>query len=222
MSTDRGCVAAIDGAGLMMEEVIPGTVRGWGNGIPEIIERIRQRAGWSWEQVDLFAAGRGPGRYSGMRAALTTMQVLALPGATPVRAVSSGRVLVQAAGAERPEQDRIMIVGDARRERVWLGLFERTAGDWTQTLDWRLATVREWAALSDDHVLCVSSEWSRLEPMLREKQAPARNWIERDIFPSAIDLARIAQKLEKINAPREEPLPIYLHPPVAIPPRSAP
>lgn len=218
MSTDRATLAAVDQHGQAIEEWIPSTVRGWGSGVPEAIERIMHQAGWTWDHVQGYAAGRGPGRYSGMRAALTTMQALALPGGHPVRAIGSGRVLVETVTAEYPDQDRIMIVGDARRDRVWLGLFERTESGWDLSMDWRLATVEEWAALSEGPILCASSEWTRLEPLLRTKKAPSRHWIERDVFPSAIHLARLAQAMERAGTPHEEPLPIYLHPPVATPP----
>ena len=48
------------------------------------------------EEVGLYVAGRGPGNYSGMRAAITTAESLALPGNTPLLAVSSGLAVTSA------------------------------------------------------------------------------------------------------------------------------
>jgi len=71
-----------------------------------------------WTSVDLFAVGRGPGAFSGMRIGFTVINALAAPEKKHVYALNSGAALASICGAEKT-----VIVGDARRNKVWAGIF---------------------------------------------------------------------------------------------------
>ena len=54
-----------------------------------------------WESIDLFAVGRGPGAFSGMRIGFTVVNSLAAPLQKPVYALNSGAALAAQCGAEQ-------------------------------------------------------------------------------------------------------------------------
>lgn len=183
----------------------------------ETLEQVRSAAGWAWDEVELFAAGRGPGRYSGMRVALTAAQGLALPGRRPVRAVSSGAALAHALAAAHPDRHSFAVLGDARRERVWLGVFERHDAKLAMTRDWQLSAFDELAGLLPGQALCASSEWDRLQPGLTAAGLSERTWVREDVYPSAEWVGRLTLSLERSADQGEPLLPIYLHPAVNAP-----
>ncbi|MEI8243875.1 MAG: tRNA (adenosine(37)-N6)-threonylcarbamoyltransferase complex dimerization subunit type 1 TsaB [bacterium] len=80
----------------------------------------------SLAEVDRFAAGLGPGSFSGTRAAVAALQGMALPGGKPLTGVSSAAALafdLLTARAARGLQTPMAVVGDARRERLWCAVY---------------------------------------------------------------------------------------------------
>lgn len=160
-----------------------------------------------WNGVDAFAAGRGPGAFSGMRIAFSVANALASPGGKPVFALNSGSALAAQCGAARTA-----VVGDARRGMVWAGLFDGTALE----KEFQLLGRAELKEFIPSNALVVSPDHDRLEEWLAgfktlENPVP--------VFPTAGMLGRlVAQRLEQGVGP--EPFePLYLHPPVFIEPR---
>jgi len=160
-----------------------------------------------WASVDLFAAGRGPGAFSGMRISFSVINSLAAPGGKPVYALNSGAALAAQVGAERTA-----VVGDARRKKVWAGVF--AGGELEQ--EFQLLELDELAGFIPEGTLVVSPDHDRLEDLLQnfqtlENAAP--------VFPTAGKLGELVfQRLEKgIASELFEPL--YMHPPVFIAPR---
>ena len=161
-----------------------------------------------------LVAGRGPGRYTGLRTALTLAQALALPDTIPVHVVDSGRALALAVLRERcPE--RVAVAGDARRGHCWIALFRNEDGWPEPESDWRLCPATSDALSLAPDTIGVSPEWSRLAllPGLAETDA----WITEDRAPDAVSVARLALR-DRANGLPSAPLsPHYLHPPAAIP-----
>jgi len=83
----------------------------------QTLETLLKETDISYSDISLYAVGRGPGSFSGMRMAFTVAQALALPDKTEVRAVSSGAALALAAARDGAKE--IAVVGDARRGQVW-------------------------------------------------------------------------------------------------------
>ncbi len=164
-----------------------------------------------WEAVSMFAVGRGPGSYSGLRAALTAAAMLTAPGGQPVYAVSSGAVMAAewfASNAARGE--RAVVAGDARRGAVWHALFERDAGAAQQVCDWSLCAASEFAKRVPTGAPVLTSEWERMARILG-------HYLSFDLveqYPSAAGLARLARDRWARGVPSEPAEPLYLHPPV--------
>lgn len=160
-----------------------------------------------WDGVDAFAAGRGPGAFSGMRIAFSVANALASPGGKPVFALNSGAALAAQCGAERTA-----VVGDARRGMVWAGLFAGTQLE----KEFQLLGREELKEFIPADALVVSPDHDRLEEWLAGFKALAN---PEPVFPKAGTLGRlVAQRLERGIGP--EPFePLYLHPPVFIEPR---
>ena len=163
--------------------------------------------GADWDGVDLFAVGRGPGAFSGLRIGFSVVNALAAPGGKPVYALNSGAAL-----AAQTEADRVAVVGDARRNKVWAGIFS----DGELEKEFQLLERDELAAFVPEGTLVVSPDHDRLGELLQnfqtlENAAP--------VFPTAGKLGELVfQRLEKgIGSEPFEPL--YMHPPVFIAPR---
>jgi len=166
-----------------------------------------EELGVDWDTVDLFAAGRGPGAFSGMRIGFSIVSSLAAPGGKPVYALNSGAALAAQIGAERT-----VVVGDARRNKVWAGVF---AGSALET-EFQLLERDELADFVPPDALVVSPDHDRLEELLTgfhtlESAEP--------VFPTAGKLGQLVfQRLG--NSIESEPFePLYMHPPVFIAPR---
>ena len=167
------------------------------------------------------AAGRGPGVYSGLRTALTCAQTLALPGEKPVYCVSSGAVLARGAAREM-NSSRVAVVGDARRELLWYGVFDFSRSETDAPAEWMLVKAAELCDKLPSDVAVVSPDWNRLEPDLASRGLDGLNWIRGCRYPRARDLAALVQLRMEQGLPSEKPVPVYMHPPVLIAPRFPP
>jgi len=141
-STPHASIALLrDGAILGISEWM--SSRDAGNRPWEHASAILSQNRLSPDSVDLYAAGLGPGSYSGLRVSLMAIRGMAMPDYRSVCGVSSGEAL---AAALLVDQDigTLAVVGDARRNRVWFALFERAA-DGTATImgDYELTSCDE-------------------------------------------------------------------------------
>jgi len=164
-----------------------------------------------WNSVDVFAVGRGPGAFSGMRIAFSVVNALALPGGQPVYALNSGAALA-ARIAEETGAEKIAVVGDARRRQVWAGLF---AGS-TLEKEYELLAPEELAGFIPPGTLVISPDHDRLVELLENFQTLDK---PKPVFPMAGKLGQLVfRRLE--NGVKSEPAePLYMHPPVFVEPR---
>lgn len=160
-----------------------------------------------WEQVDGFVVGRGPGAFSGLRIGFSVANSLAAPGGKPVYALNSGAALAAQCGAPRTA-----VVGDARRNKVWAGVF---VGSQLEK-EFQLLEYDELRDFIPEDALVVSPDHDRLEELFShfetlEQAVP--------VFPTAGVLGKLAfLQLDK-GAALEPFEPLYMHPPVFIAPR---
>ena len=211
LSSRQGSVALLKDGALLAEKTWLGE-RVRHNILFQTLETLLNEAGVSYSDISLYAVGRGPGSFSGMRMSFAVAQALALASKTEVRAVSSGAALALAAVREGSKQ--IAVVGDARRGQVWYGLFSVAApggrgpgspppATVEQIEDWKLVSYEELVVPAG--TLVVSPEAERLEKLLPKIGSPR--------FPLASDVAKLALT-------QSEPLePLYMHPPVFIEPK---
>ena len=193
------------------------------NTIFQTLENLMEEADMSYNDISLFAVGRGPGSFSGMRMSFAVAQALALPGKAEVRAVSSGAALALAVAREGVRE--IAVVGDARRGQVWIGFFnvgqasslsaDGTSGFSVDRQDACPTLIREWELVPYEEVsvpegtVVVSPEAERLMEIF-PTIGSAR-------FPHAKEVAELA-----LLQTQPEPLdPLYMHPPVFIEPKFA-
>ncbi len=214
LSSRQGSVALLKDGALLAEKTWIGE-RVRHNILFQTLEALLSEANVSYSDISLYAVGRGPGSFSGMRMAFAVAQALALPNKTEVRAVSSGAALALAASRET-DAKQIAVVGDARRGQVWYGLFsvaafhERgpragTSATVEQIEDWNLIPYEEVNV--PNGALVISPEAERLTPYFPN--------IGTSRFPLASDVARLA-----LSQTESEPLePLYMHPPVFIEPK---
>jgi tRNA threonylcarbamoyladenosine biosynthesis protein TsaB len=203
LSSRQGSVALLkDGALLAEKTWIADRVRH--NGIFQTLDTLLEEAHISYYDISLYAVGRGPGSFSGMRMSFAIAQALALPNQAEVRAVSSGAALAQAAARDGAKE--IAVVGDARRGQVWIGFFQTLENGVVEcSNDWKLVPYEEVSV--SERTLIVSPEAERLIQYFPTIGNPR--------FPLASDVALLAERL-----PDSEPLePLYMHPPVFIEPK---
>lgn len=158
-----------------------------------------------WDSVDLFAVGRGPGAFSGMRIGFTVVNSLAAPLKKKVYALNSGAALATQCGAEKT-----VVVGDARRNKVWAGIFSGSELEG----EFQLMERDELAGFIPEGALVVSPDQDRLEDLLSGFQT-----LKEPKCPTAGTLGKlVCDRIEKgIESETFEPL--YMHPPVFIEPR---
>ena len=185
---------------------------------PEVLyERIRtlmSDAGVDWEGLDGFAVGRGPGNYSGLRVAITVSQALALPDGKPVTAVSSGEALAHDL-LRKGEADRVAVVGNARREKLWCGWFERTTEGVVCGGDWRLVAPDELPDFLPPETLLAGPEWEAVKKLLAEVDLSGLNVVDHHLFPTAGSVGIRAWERSGQGVASDPVVPIYLHPAVA-------
>jgi tRNA threonylcarbamoyladenosine biosynthesis protein TsaB len=164
-------------------------------------------AGWRWDEVELFAVGRGPGAYSGVRVSLLAVQAWAAPGRVPVVAVSS----MEAAALERMERDglpEVVVVGDARRDTIWYGAVRRDAVDAMAT-EWKVGARAEAVDLLRGTAPLVTPHRDVLTDLIGG--ALADRWLAEPLMPKAHAIAQLAFRRRAAGQPSEPLVPIYLH-----------
>jgi tRNA threonylcarbamoyladenosine biosynthesis protein TsaB len=199
------------------------------NTIFQTLETLMEDAELSYREISLYAVGRGPGSFSGMRMSFAIAQALALPEKTEVRAVSSGAALALAVAREGAKE--IAVVGDARRGQVWIGLFnvgqasclsasaergaavDRLAAYPVLVEDWKLVPYEEVSV--PEGTIVVSPEAERLEKIFPALVCPEGTRKGTARFPHAKEVAELAQ------FGSEELEPLYMQPPVFIEPKYA-
>lgn len=185
----------------------------------EMLSEVRADSGLRWDDLAGILIGRGPGQYSGMRAAAAAAQGLALPGGLPVTGISSGAAQAWRMFREPPQAEKaIAVLGDARRDRWWMGLFEMQGDALQPVLDWDLYTEDDLVSTVTAHKgYAVTSDWDRCSELLQAMFFGENSLHQGAFFPRASDLLSLHALREELGEDAEPPLPIYLHPPVAPP-----
>lgn len=179
-----------------------------------VFEELRRRLAEIGEKasaVRSVAVGRGPGNYTGMRTALTLGETLVLPDGGELRAVSSGAALARRR-LEAAPRGRVAVVGDARRGRLWRGVFGREGSRLHTLIPWGLVAPADWAREWADDLSVVSSEAEAVMARLREGGIDPPP-VAQD-HPRAEDIAALDWERADAGDPPEPATPIYLHPAV--------
>ncbi|MDZ4199614.1 MAG: tRNA (adenosine(37)-N6)-threonylcarbamoyltransferase complex dimerization subunit type 1 TsaB [Kiritimatiellia bacterium] len=212
MSSPRGSVSlSEDGVGRARREWTDGGR--CGGRAAAAVRDVLQEAGVSMDHIDLWVAGRGPGNYSGIRMALILARSLALPHGKEAVAVDSGAALADAL-LEETGAETVRVVGDARRNQLWTGLFSRKDPERIPCGGWRLVDPVHLESV-DRAEIAATSDWDRVSALVDlSDDRLARTWIRESRSPDAFHLARLALQ-QQSGRRRPDPFsPLYLHPAV--------
>jgi len=181
-----------------------------------------QSSGYSVADVDEFICGIGPGSFSGIRAALSALEGMALPGAKPVLGISGAAVLAfEHASADF---NSVSVIGDARRSRLWCASYQLDQSGCGIKLDngeglrntaddFELFKAEELTQKVPAGTRIISPDWARIGTLLKES-FPSGLLIEREISPDIEVMVRLVSQFPSLC--RLEPMPVYLHPAVVV------
>lgn len=221
-SSRRPGIAVFEGTTPVFAEATetdPTRAPAWMADLAEMLEAH----GYAVRDFDGFVCGLGPGSFSGIRASLAAVQGMALPGGQPVCGVASAAALALGQAAADGGA-RVTVVGDARRDRLWCVTYAVDAALCRVSLDdgqapahtaddFRLVPSDRLTEAVPDGTKIVTTDWDRLKDLLGGLFAADR-LVARTVFPLVEDVGRLA--LSESAARVFEPLPIYLHPAVAV------
>lgn len=189
--------------------------------LPEL-QRLLERAGVAWPQIESIAVGVGPGTFTGLRIGVATARALGQALRVPLRPVSSLEALAAGLAGAAPERDRppsepnrpLLALIDARRGQVFAALYGAPALEplWDPAVvapDRLLQMTREL----DQAPICAGDwaiEW-RAELEVAGAEVPAPESGLHSV--SAFYLCKLAGSVEPV-AP-EEVRPVYLRLPDA-------
>lgn len=215
-STAVGSIALLEGSRLLAQESWTES-RGRAGRLFEMLPPTLEAASWTTADVDLFAAGLGPGSFSGLRTSLSAANHLALPGGKPVIGIPSAQAVAYQVMRERGV-DTVTIVGDARRKRLWHACFRGSPESMELEKPFALLGVDELATAVSDSGVLVSPDWDRIDDVLLAASG-GLEVIREARIPGAAAVARLAAGAFDPAHPPRPPEPIYMHPPVFVEPR---
>lgn len=211
LSTRAGSIALCDGAKTIASRLWKDPTARHGELWPALAS-LKDETTLDWPTLKAIAVGRGPGSFSGLRAAITTARVLATPDNIPVIAVSSGAAMAHGWFRDNPEAAQpVIVAGDARRGAIWFAVFEKVGARIQQAHPWSLAPAREFPARAPSNAVIITSDINRLRGALGDgaKQIAPES---ADCLPAAPDIAFLARQRMEHGLPGEPPEPLYLHP----------
>jgi len=171
-----------------------------------LFDRVLRDADVSSCAVTRFAAGIGPGSFSGIRSAIAVLSGLALPSGASVEGVSSAAATNAVFRRRHPEADTVAVVGDARRGHIWVALFEPDTHAHNGIEDFVLIDHDAVASRIPSHAAVITPDMSRIGPLLISAFSEARVFAA---IPTAEAVGRLA-----LGGCSATALPIYLHPAV--------
>ncbi|MBU2166371.1 MAG: tRNA (adenosine(37)-N6)-threonylcarbamoyltransferase complex dimerization subunit type 1 TsaB [Alphaproteobacteria bacterium] len=130
LDTAQGlCTVALGQEGRVIASRSEPMTRGHQERLPVLVEAVLAEAGILASALEVVAATRGPGSFTGLRVGLAFAQGLAAAtGARPVGLSSLDALAVQAHLVEPPSPSPIAAVMDARRGQVYLALWGAVDG----------------------------------------------------------------------------------------------
>lgn len=176
---------------------------------------LLKKASLRIRDIEMFAIGLGPGRFSGLRISLSAVMGMAQPGGRPVYGLQSTDALAWQYGRARPGR-RITVVGDARRNTLWYADYEIEGQKLNQLTPLSLVSCDKAAEAFCLPGTIATSEWDRLRTLL-QGCAPSGSLVEENVYPAAADIGILVRKRTNRDIPSAPLSPIYMHPPVRQP-----
>ena len=121
-TSTKFCTVGLSDDGDSLSEITVGGKNYSSEQMVDMISDILNRTGRSKKDIDLIAVGVGPGSFTGIRIAVTVAKTLAQVLNIPIVSVSSLEALTY-----RTFDGVVIAVEDARRERVYRGIYKDMA-----------------------------------------------------------------------------------------------
>ncbi len=180
--------------------------RGQAEALPDMVDAVMMDAGDPYDTLGLVATSRGPGSFTGVRIGLSFARALAVALEIPIAGMTTLEAIARNV-KHNPERLPVAAVIDARREELYLQVFEADMRPLTEAL---LTPVEEAAShLPPGPCLLVGTG----AELLRSEEH-GRVLADADPLPSA-EVIALHVPLEPL--PSEPPEPLYLRQPDARP-----
>lgn len=191
-------------------------LRGHAEALMPMVEEVLSEAGLGPRDLGTIAATQGPGSFTGVRIAIAAARGLALVTGAPLYGTDSLTVMARAARrAGLAPNGPFAVAVDARRDKLYLGLFDETGARLEGPL---LCTPDEAVRFLPEGLTLAAGNGAGL---LAEAAATLGRRVESalpDLQPGAAALAKLAHESpDRIGILR----PLYLRPPDAKPQRTA-
>ncbi len=213
LSTTTGSICILENGTILAESQWTG-IRQHSTKLFQELPKMADEAATTLGNIDVYACGLGPGAFSSLRLGLSALNTLALPSSGTVYGISSGEALAHGL-SQTSDAATITIVGDARRDRLWAGKFQKNDTGIAMLDDWKLLSIEEMPTLFDASDLVATSDWERIGAQLNEV-SPDQTLITKSVIPEATDVARQVESRIKAGIPSEPLTPVYLHPAVFV------
>lgn len=173
------------------------------------MDDVMLKAGWRLKNVDLIAVGIGPGSFTGLRIAVSTVKGFLAVIDAKVVGVPAMDAIVRNAPEDKKTVAPFL---DARKEKVYSCIYKREDGGFKRKSDYLLSGVDDLLARLEEKVFFFGDGIEKYKEQL-DDNTYAEYSGEVDWYPRASNIARLgvikASRGELSSA--EEIDPMYLH-----------
>lgn len=165
-SSERGSVCIVDDGQLLGEVRLRSSVQ-HSDRLFRSIDFLFSYAPFSLADVELFAAARGPGSFTGLRVGLAAMEAFAAAHGKPGAGVSTLEALAWKSGVTGP---LIAPVIDARRGEIYTALYRRVNDKLTEVKPPVVKAPEEWfASLPESEIVFCGDGALRYREFIRHR-----------------------------------------------------
>jgi tRNA threonylcarbamoyladenosine biosynthesis protein TsaB len=102
--------------------------------------------GWKARELDAVFVGRGPGSYTGLRVGIMSAKTIAYASGCALLGIDTFAIIAQ----QSPnEADRLDVLADAQRGKVYLQSFQRGGAQWEASTGLSIVRFEDWLAQRD-------------------------------------------------------------------------
>ena len=177
------------------------------------IETLLAQVDRKLEDIDLFAAGTGPGSFNALRMCISALRAFSLPDSKPLYAVSSPQALALKVHNETGKEN-ISVVGDARRGHLWLANCTFSGSTLPAAYELKLTEPDDLADNVSEADLVVSPDFDRIPAILASIPSSAERLRPGPVYPHARFISETAFAASSAGIKSPELAPTYLHPAV--------
>jgi len=175
------------------------------------INKICKKAGVELVDIDVIAAGIGPGSFTSLRVGLATVKGLVF--GTKKRIIGVPSLDVIALNVKNEEAD-VCVISDAKRKMVYFARYKKLSQNIKQVGSYQLIPVEKIKELNLNNITIVGDGIPLIRDYFQKDSNSSIEWkAKQDWYPSARHLASLAsQKLEEKGFTNiNQLLPLYLY-----------